>query len=85
MASALIELSDYVDKSKSEIYMEVARKQIRELASPKYTAGIGENGFFILKHSVGNYPINSEIDAPLTFADYYYVEALTRLKKRLGN
>lgn len=85
MASALIELSDYVDKSKSEIYMEVARKQIRELASPKYTAGIGENGFFILKHSVGNYPINSEIDAPSTYADYYYVEALTRLKKRLGN
>lgn len=75
MASALIELSQYVEKSLSEKYLEVATKQIRTLASPEYTAGIGENGNFILKHSVGSLPAKSEVDTPLTYADYYYLEA----------
>lgn len=34
-------------------------------------------------HSTGNHPGNSEIDVPLTYADYYYVEALTRMKHKL--
>jgi len=83
MASALIELSDYVDKELAKKYMQVATLQIRTLASPAYTAHLGENGCFILKHSVGSYPGKSEVDVPLTYADYYYLEALTRLKKKL--
>ncbi|EPR74143.1 Glucuronyl hydrolase [Winogradskyella psychrotolerans RS-3] len=35
---------------------------------------------FILKHSVGAFPANSEVDVPLIYADYYYVEAMIRLK-----
>lgn len=83
IASALVELSDYVDADLSKKYMDIVEKQISTLASPGYTANPGENGCFILKHSTGGYPFKSEVDAPLTYADYYYLEALTRLKKKL--
>lgn len=86
MASALLELSDYVsDKKLKKKYVEVAEKQIRSLASPSYTAQYGENGGFILMQSTGNYPQNSEIDTPLTYADYYYLEALLRWKKKFDS
>lgn len=81
MASALIELSGFVDKKEAKSYLAVAQKQIRSLASDEFTAPKGENGNFILKHGTGNYPAHSEIDAPLTYGDYYYVEALMRWKK----
>jgi rhamnogalacturonyl hydrolase YesR len=81
MCSALIELSQYVDKSTSKKYLEVAEKQIRTLSSAKYRANLGANGNFILKHSVGHMPNKTEIDVPLTYADYYYVEAMIRFKK----
>lgn len=42
---------------------------------------IGENNNFILKHSVGSIPHDNEIDVPLNYADYYYVEALLRYKE----
>lgn len=83
MASALIELSDYLNKELAQKYMKVVETQIRTLASAKYTAKLGDNGDFILKHSVGSFPGKSEVDVPLTYADYYYLEALSRLKKRL--
>lgn len=83
IASALVELSDFVEPQLSKRYMKVVERQIRTLASPEYTSKLGENGCFILKHSVGAYPLKSEIDVSLTYADYYYVEALTRLKKKL--
>ncbi len=83
IASALIELSDYVTHDLSQVYMRVAEKQIRTLASPEYTAPLGENGCFILMHSTGAYPHRSEVDVSLPYADYYYLEALTRLKKKL--
>ena len=83
MASALVELSDFVDAGLKKKYMAVVETQIRTLSSAAYTANLGENGDFILKHSTGAFPFKSEVDAPLTYADYYYLEALTRLKKRL--
>jgi hypothetical protein len=83
MASALVELSGYVASGKGKRYMSVAEKQIRTLASPEYTASAGENGNFILMHGTGAYPLGSERDVPLTYADYYYVEALTKLKNKL--
>jgi unsaturated chondroitin disaccharide hydrolase len=81
MASALIELSQYVDTNLSEKYIGVAETQIRTLTSPEYTANLGANGDFILKHSTGSKPHNSEVDVPLTYTDYYYLEALVRYKK----
>lgn len=84
MASALIELSGYVSPELNKEYLRVAEAQIRSLASESYRANPGENGFFILKHSVGFLPKNSEVDVPLNYADYYFVEALVRYKKLLA-
>ncbi len=80
MASALIELSSFVEKKDKERYLITAEKQLRSLASPEYMAEEGENGNFILKHSVGSIPGNSEVDVPLTYADYYFIEALMRYR-----
>ncbi len=79
MASALVELSGYVDSEKAVRYLDVAEKIIRTLASDDYLAEEGENQGFLLKHSVGNRPVNSEVDVPLTYADYYFLESLLRL------
>ena len=81
MASALIELSGFVDNPRKAKYLEHAEKQIRALASPEYLAEPGTNGNFILKHCVGHKPGKSEVDVPLTYADYYFVEALLRFQK----
>jgi hypothetical protein len=51
---------------------------LRSLSSPAYRASVGENGGFILKHGTGNYPKNADIDVPLIYADYYYIEAMVR-------
>lgn len=79
IASALIELSAFVDEEKlADKYIQTAECQLRTLSSPDYFAETGTNGHFILKHSVGHLMGNSEVDVPLTYADYYYVEALLR-------
>ena len=80
IASGLIELSSYVDATLAKTYLSVAETQIRTLSSPEYFAEKGTNANFILKHSVGSIPHKSEIDVPLTYADYYYIEALLRFK-----
>ncbi|MCC5930758.1 MAG: glycoside hydrolase family 88 protein [Cyclobacteriaceae bacterium] len=81
MASALIELSGYVDTSLKEKYLSVAEIQLKTLSTPEYLAEPGSNGFFILKRGVGHLPAGSEVDVPLTYADYYFVEALLRFKR----
>ncbi len=81
MACGLIELSSYVDETKSSRYMAVAEKMIRSLASSEYLAEDGENYGFLLKHSTGFKLRDSEVDAPLTYADYYFLEALLRWRK----
>lgn len=79
MASAFIELSTLTsDSLAAENYLDTARKQILTFASDEYLAKPGENGFFLLKHCVGNIPENSEVDVPLSYADYYFLEALIR-------
>ncbi|TVZ55658.1 rhamnogalacturonyl hydrolase YesR [Lutibacter sp. Hel_I_33_5] len=77
-ASALIELDGYTKES----YLPAIDKIMNSLATDEYTAKIGENKNFILKHSVGSIPHNNEIDVPLNYADYYYIEALLRYKNR---
>ena len=78
MASGLIELSQYVDAEKSKRYLAAAEKMLRALASDEYLAAEGENYGFLLKHSTGNKNGDSEVDVPLTYADYYFLEALMR-------
>ena len=80
MASALIELSTMVEPSKGQSYLSFAEKQLRTLSSKTYFAEQGTNGHFLLKHGVGHKPGKSEVDVPLTYADYYYIEALMRMR-----
>ena len=79
IASALYEISTY-DIPHAKSYKKYADRILKSLASSKYRAELGTNGHFILKHSVGSIPHNSEIDVPLNYADYYYLEALKRKK-----
>jgi len=81
ICSALIELSGYVKSKESKRFLKAAETQLLTLSSPTYLAKIGGNGNFILQHSVGFLPKNSEVDVSLTYADYYFVEALMRYKK----
>lgn len=84
MASSFIELAGYTqDNALSKALMEMAETQIRTLASPEYLAEKGRNGFFLLKHSVGSYPSDTEVNVPLTYADYYFLEALLRYNGKL--
>ncbi len=81
--SALLELSDYVDSTLSNQYMVRAEELIRSLSSPQFRAKLNENNNFILMHSVGSHPHNSEVDVPLNYADYYYIESLLRFKNKI--
>lgn len=84
VASALLELSTYTKGKKGKTYLETARQILHSLGSPAYRAKEGANGNFILMHSVGSIPHNSEIDVPLTYADYYFTEALYRYDRLLN-
>jgi unsaturated chondroitin disaccharide hydrolase len=77
IASALLELSTY---TKSENYLNKAIQIINTLAS-KYNFKMGDGKGFILDHSTGSKPFKSEVDVPLSYADYYYLEALTRANR----
>jgi len=80
IASGLLELSKYVESSWSNNYLNLAQTILKKLSSNDYRAKQGTNGGFILKHCVGHLPAKSEVDVPLTYADYYFIEALLRLK-----
>ncbi|MFB0496593.1 glycoside hydrolase family 88 protein [Mucilaginibacter sp. NFR10] len=80
MASALLELCRYVDKKDGQEYFNTAQTIIKNLSAPAYKADLNTNGGFILKHSVGHFPAGTEVDVPLTYADYYFVEAMERYK-----
>lgn len=83
-ASALIELSGYADAIHKASYLKFSEDILHALAGPAYTAPVGQNGGFILKHSTGALPMSSEVDVPLTYADYYYIEAMLRYKALKG-
>jgi len=84
MCSALIELSKYVEPDSAKEYLSVAETQIRSLCSSNYRNELGTNGNFILNHCVGHMPNGTEVDVPLNYADYYFVEALMMYKELMG-
>ena len=79
VASALFELSTF-SKEYHDKYFKVAETTIKNLSTKPYFAAPKTNGGFLLKYSVGNMPRGLEIDVPLNYADYYYLEALLRYK-----
>lgn len=78
MAAAFTELSTYTH----DRYLKNAELILNTLSGPGFMAKNGENGHFLLLHSVGSIPHGNEVDVPLNYADYYYIEALLRLKKK---
>lgn len=81
IASAAYELAE-LDPTNAEEYRGYADKIMKSLASDVYRAKLGENGNFLLMHSTGSLPHGSEVDYPLNYADYYYLEALIRQNKK---
>lgn len=84
-ASALLDLSTYVkDKTKQQEYFTKSRQMLEELSSNRYQSG--DKNSAILLHSTGHHPNGTEIDASINYADYYYVEALMKLRsfKKVG-
>jgi len=79
VASALLELQEYVEKEKGKHYRDMATQMLASLSSDKYRSADNRSSF--LDHSTGHHPAGSEIDASIIYADYYYLEALLRLKK----
>jgi unsaturated chondroitin disaccharide hydrolase len=83
-ASALLELSQLLKDSNqvsSRTYEEAAKKMLISLSGVNYQSR--ETNCALLLHSTGHKPANKEIDASIIYADYYYMEALIRLKKIL--
>lgn len=77
--SALLELSKYSTQH-ATAYYNYAETILKNLSGEKYLAKTGDNFGFILMHSVGHLPANSEIDTPINYTDYYYLESLKRYK-----
>jgi len=78
-ASALYELSTFSDKGAE--YNKAANQIMKTLSSPEFLSKVGTNNGFLLKHSTGSKPANSEVDVPIIYADYYYLESLLRKHK----
>ena len=76
VASALLELSGYVDEQKGKAYRDAAIAMLSDLSTADYQCREKSQAF--LKHSTGHHPAGSEIDASIIYADYYYIEALTK-------
>ncbi len=84
IASALLELSRFSRMHSSEYY-SVAQSILETLASPSFLSHENENGNFILMHSVGNKRENKQIDAPLVYSDYYFIESLIQYSRMQYN
>lgn len=83
VASALLELSQLEDnQTKAGQYKKAAINMLTELSSDKYQSRQSKPS--LLLHSTGHWPNGSEIDASINYADYYYIEALTRYKDLLN-
>ncbi|MBV4358197.1 glycoside hydrolase family 88 protein [Parasegetibacter sp. MAH-26] len=80
VSSALFELSGYLGEEGKK-YKDFAISSMKTLSTSNYMATPGSNAYFLLKHSVGSFPHNAEIDVPIVYADYYYLEALLRYQK----
>ncbi len=79
VADALLELQRYVDKEKAKEYRNFALQTLAQLSTDRYQSGKRNVAF--LMHSTGHHPAGSEIDASIIYADYYYMEALLRVKQ----
>jgi uncharacterized protein YyaL (SSP411 family) len=84
IASALYELATYVDADTAAAYRSYADRVLNSLETGYQPAPRTAQGFLLL-HATGNYPAGDEIDVPINYADYYYLEALHRRDSKANN
>ncbi len=82
VASALVELAEHSNKAS---YKEYASTIIATLHTPEYFLANDSKIPFVLNHCTGNYPANDEIDEPISYGDYYFIEAIARLENSAKN
>lgn len=80
IASALFELSDYSFENK-DLFNSYANNILDVLLTDSYLNNLDDPSGFLLNHSTGNHPKNKEVDKPIIYADYYFLEALNRKNK----
>ena len=80
LSDMLVSTGKYAPTDKAKVYRAFAVKQLATLSSDEYFSKGDEIGHWLLKHGVGAKPYNGEIDTPLDYGDYYYLEALLRLR-----
>lgn len=80
-SSAMLELSTFLKGVQKEKYYNAAVKMLKSLSTDQYLNTDKANPYFLLKHSTGNLPSDREIDVPLIYADYYFLEGLLRYQK----
>ena len=80
IASGLLELSGYVPQPQARRYFRAAERILKSLSSDKYLNPAGAARGFLLAHSVGHKPKGSQVDVPIIYADYYFLEALLRYR-----
>ena len=83
MKSILLNLDSSSDKNLYEQVYEALKNDIvsGKLGKGTKLTALGENGGFLLKHSVGSLPGGTEVDVPVSYADYYFLEALLKLSR----
>ncbi len=82
VASALLELCQYVENTTAMQYRQAATAMLTDLSSDKYQSR--DKNVSFLMHATGHHPAGSEIDASIIYADYYYLEALLRFRSSYG-
>jgi len=83
ISAALFELSGFSDNG--DKYLTVASKLLETLSKTEFLSPVGENKGFLLYHSTGHLPNNSEIDVPIVYADYYFLESIIKQKNMEKN
>jgi hypothetical protein len=83
ISSALFELADYSGPDGAR-YVTAAETMLRSLCSPDYLSPVGANQGFLIGRATGAYRSNLEVDVPLIYGDYYFLEALLRARARLA-
>ena len=76
-ASGLLELSQHDPENRKQ-YLQWVDQILLSLNKAEYQTDAAP---FLLGHSVGSIPGKFEVDVPIVYADYYYVQALLRRMK----
>ena len=79
VGSALVEMFEYTGKQE---YLDYSRKVLNSLKSEEYILPADLKIPFILQHSSGDWSKRSEMDEPIIYGDYYFLELMLRLKKK---